>query len=283
MEIVRRAYDLGINYFDTADMYQLGGAENLLRGALEGIPREAVVIATKAFWPVGSGPNDHGLSRKHLMESVNRSLRRLGTDYVDIFFCHRFDPEVPLEETLSTLDVLVRSGKVLYVGVSEWSAPEIERALGLERENRWDPIRASQPCYNMLNRYIERDVLATCDREGIGQVVWSPLAEGFLTGKYREDTAPPPGSRAADARLASAIRDYMTPDNYRRVRELSRLADEAGMPLARMALAWTLRLPGVSSAITGASRVEQLEENVRAVDVKLSNDLLAAVESVLNG
>ncbi len=282
IEIVRRAYDLGINYFDTADMYQLGGAEELLRVALDGIPRESVVLATKAFWPVGPGPNDRGLSRKHLFESVNRSLRRLGTDYVDMFFFHRFDPEVPLEETLSTLDMLVKAGKVLYVGVSEWAAPQIERALGLEAQYGWDPIRVSQPCYNMLNRSIERDVLATCDRAGIGQVVWSPLAEGFLTGKYKEGAPLPEGSRAADSRLASAISNYMTPRNYERVKELEALANEAGMPLARLALAWILRLPSVASAITGASRLEQLEANVLAADIILPDDLLKAIDSVLD-
>lgn len=281
VHIVRRAYDLGINYFDTADMYQLGAAEDLLRVALEGIPRESVVLATKAFWPVGPGPNDRGLSRKHLVESVHRSLRRLGTDYVDMFFCHRFDPEVPLEETLSTLDMLVKAGKVLYVGVSEWTAPEVERALGLEAAKGWDPIRVSQPCYNMLHRSIEEDVLATCDRAGIGQVIWSPLAEGFLTGKYRQNAPLPTGSRAADTRLDSAIVEYMTPRNYERVEKLAALAQAAGMPLARLALAWTLRLPSIASAITGASRVEQLEENVLAADVTLSDDLLQAIESVL--
>ena len=283
VSIIRRAYDLGVNYFDTADMYQLGRAEELLRVALEGIPRESVVLATKAFWPVGPGPNDRGLSRKHLVESVNRSLRRLGTDYVDMFFCHRFDPEVPLEETLSTLDNLVRSGKVLYVGVSEWPATEMERALGLCQTHGWDPIRVSQPCYNMLNRGIEADVLPTCDRAGIGQVVWSPLAEGFLTGKYQEGVPFPHDSRAADGRVASAIADYMTPANYARVARLQQLAQEVGMPLARLALAWTLRRPSIASAIMGASRVEQLEANILAADVDLPGDLVDAIESVLTG
>lgn len=281
VEIVRRAYNLGINYFDTADMYQLGRAEELLRTALHGIPRESVVLATKAFWPMGPGPNDRGLSRKHLVESVNGSLRRLGTDYVDMFFCHRFDPEVPLEETLSTLDTLVRSGKVLYIGVSEWPAVEIERALGLEAASGWDPIRVSQPCYNMLNRSIETDVLDTCDRAGIGQVVWSPLAEGFLTGKYKQGAPLPKGSRAADARLASAISDYMTPENFRRVERLEAVAKAAGIPLARMALAWTLRRPSVASAITGASRIGQLEDNVLAAEMTLSGDLLDAIDKAL--
>ncbi len=279
--LVHRAYELGVNYFDTADMYQLGAAEELLRRALDSIPRESVVLATKAFWPVGGGPNDRGLSRKHVFESVNRSLRRLGTDYVDMFFCHRFDPEVPLEETLSTLNHLVTAGKVLYLGVSEWGAPSIERALGLQAASGWDPVRVSQPCYNMLHRNIEEAVIPTCDRAGIGQVVWSPLAEGFLTGKYRAGEPAPQGSRAADKRLASAIGDYMTAANYARVERLGRVAEQAGMPLARLALAWTLRSTSVASAIIGATRLEQLEENVLAADVRLGDDVLAAVDEVL--
>lgn len=279
--LVRRAYELGINYFDTADMYQLGGAEEFLSQALEGIARESLVLATKCFWPVGDGPNDRGLSRKHVVESVHRSLRRLNTDYVDMFFMHRFDPEVPLEETLSTLDMLVKAGKVLYVGISEWRAADIERAIGLQALHGWDPIRVSQPAYNLLNRKIERSVIPTCERHGIGQVVWSPLAEGFLTGKYEYGKAPPASSRAANTRLASAITDFMVADNYKRVERLQAVAEDAGMPLARLALAWTLRLPNVASAITGATRLEQLEENVRAAEVTLDTATLEAVEEAL--
>lgn len=281
MGIIRKAYDLGINYFDTADMYQMGAAEELLAEALEGMPRESVVIATKAFWPVGPGPNDQGLSRKHLFESVERSLRRLRTDYVDMFFCHRFDSSVPLEETLSTLDRLVAAGKVLYVGVSEWSAASIDTAANVARAHDWDPIRVSQPCYNLLHRNIEDDILGVCERLGIGQVVWSPLAEGFLTGKYRVDEAFPQGSRASDRRVAATITTYMTPENYRRLERLMRVADEAGIPLARMALAWTIRLPAVASAIIGVSRLSQLEENVLAVDEVLSQDTLDEIERAL--
>ena len=199
VDLVHRAYDLGINYFDTANVYQGGAAERLLAKALTGIPRASVVLATKAFWPVGPGPNDRGLSRKHLVESVNRSLERLNTDYLDVFFCHRFDAEVPLEETLSTLDQLVRAGKILYVGVSEWTAAQMERAVGLQVAHGWEPIRVSQPRYNLLHRDIETEVIPTSERAGIGQVVWSPLAEGFLTGKYREDAPPPADSRRRPA------------------------------------------------------------------------------------
>lgn len=174
VQMIRRAYELGIHYFDTADMYQVGGAETLLARALTDIPRESLVIATKAFWPVGPDPNDRGLSRRRLVKSAHRSLKRLSTDYVDIFFCRRFDPEVPLEETLSTLHYLVEAGKVLYLGISEWDAPSIERALGLEQAHGWDPIRVSQPCHNMLNRCIEAGIVPTCQRVGIGQVVGSP-------------------------------------------------------------------------------------------------------------
>jgi aryl-alcohol dehydrogenase-like predicted oxidoreductase len=281
ISLVRRAYELGVTYFDTADVYQMGAAEELLARALEGIPRESVVLATKCFWPVGEGPNDRGLSRKHVFESVHRSLRRLRTDYVDIFFMHRFDPTVPLEETLSTLDHLVKAGKVLYVGISEWRAADIERALGLQALHGWDPIRVSQPAYNLLNRKIEHSVIPVCERHGIGQVVWSPLAEGFLTGKYVQGQPPPPGSRAADGRLESGIREYMVPENYRRVERLKAVADAAGMPLARLALAWTLRLPNVAAAITGATRLEQLEENVQAADVTLDAATLDAIEKAL--
>ena len=281
VDMVRRAYELGINYFDTADVYQGGEAERLLAKALDGIPRSSVVLATKAFWPVGRGPNDRGLSRKHLIEGVEASLKRLNTDYVDMFFCHRFDARVPLEETLRTLDDLVRAGKILYVGISEWTAAQIERAVGLQAVHGWEPIRVSQPRYNMLNRDIEREIIPTCERAGIGQVVWSPLAEGFLTGKYREGQAPPSESRAADKRLGASAREYMTPANYETVRRLGNVAEEAGMPLPRMALAWTLRQPNVAAAIIGASRLSQLDENVAAADVVLSADLMEAIEQVL--
>ncbi len=283
-ECVRTAYDLGVNYFDTADVYQGGKAEDALAKALKGIPRTSYVLATKAFWPSGQGPNDRGLSRKHLFESVHQSLRRLGTDYVDLFFCHRFDPETPVEETLRALDDLVRQGKILYPAVSEWSAAQMERALGIADARGFDRIVSDQPLYNMFDRGIEREILPLAEREGIGLVVFSPLAQGLLTGKYRVGEAPKAGYRGADPRLGAFMKRRLEDEAVlRQVETLDGLAREAGMPLAHLALAWVLRQPAVASAITGATRAEQVRQNVGAADVRLDPDLLARVEAVLSG
>lgn len=197
-KIIRRAYEAGVNFFDTANVYARGAAEVVVGEALRDFPRESYVLATKAFWPMGDGPNDRGLSRKHIMEQCHASLRRLGVDYVDLFYCHRYDPETPLEETLRALDDLVTQGKVLYVGVSEWTAAQIAEAVHLARQLNLDPIVVNQPNYSLINRRIETEIMPLCAREGIGIVPFSPLGQGILTGKYRPGEEPPPGSRGAD-------------------------------------------------------------------------------------
>lgn len=272
---VRAALDAGINHFDTADAYQGGEAEVVLRHALEGVDRGALVLATKVYWPTGPGPNDRGTSRKHLMESVDRCLRRLGTDYVDILYCHRFDEETDPEETVFALNDLVQQGKVLYSGVSMWPAHRIKEARGLQRRLGLRGFAASQPVYNLFSREIEREVIPVCREEGMGLIVFSPLAQGVLTGKYRPGEAAPAGSRGAgNERLVRA-------EHLQRVERLRPIAEQAGLTLAQLALAWTLRLPEVSSALIGASRPEQVAENVKAAEIDLTADVIAAVEEAL--
>lgn len=237
----------------------------MLGRALRGQRRESLEIFTKVYWPTGDGRNDRGLSRKHIFESIHGSLRRLGTDYVDLYQAHRFDHETPLEETLRAFDDLVRQGKVLYVGVSEWRAEEIARALKIADEMGLDRIVSNQPQYSMLWRVIESEVVPLSEREGVGQVVFSPLAQGVLTGKYVPGQAPPAGSRATDAEGgASVIKRVLREEVLTRVQRLRPIAEEAGLSMAQLAVAWVLQNPNVSSAIIGASRLEQVRDNVRA-------------------
>lgn len=278
---IDKAYELGVNFFDTANIYRRGEAEIVVGKALRKYPRDSYVLATKAFWPMGDGPNDRGLSRKHIIEQCNASLKRLGVDYIDLWQCHRYDPETPLEETLRAIDDLITQGKVLYAGVSEWSATQIADARHIQRQLNLDPFVSNQPEYSMLVRYIEKEVLPVCEREGMGQVVWSPLAQGVLTGKYKPGQAPPAGSRATDEAGARMIGRFLNDETLRKVEQLGALAAEAGLTLPEMALAWVLRQPGVSSAIVGASRPEQVEQNVKAVGIKLDDDLLEKIEEVL--
>jgi len=279
---VRAALDEGITTFDTADVYAGTKAEAVLGRALEGQRRESLEIFTKVFWPTGDGRNDRGLSRKHIIESCNASLQRLQTDYVDLYQAHRYDHETPLEETLRAFDDLVRQGKVLYVGVSEWNARQIQRAVEIAAEMGFDRIVSSQPQYSMLWRVIEAEVVPTSEEHGIGQIVWSPLAQGVLSGKYQPGEQPPPGSRAADEKGgASFMRQFMTDDVLRRVQQLRPVADEAGLSLAQLAIAWVLQNPAVSAAIIGASRPEQVSENVKASGVRLDKELLERIDDVL--
>ncbi|MGI5321927.1 aldo/keto reductase family protein [Actinomadura nitritigenes] len=279
---VRAALDEGITTFDTADVYAGTRAEEVLGRALKGRRREGLEIFTKVYWPTGPGPNDRGLSRKHIMESINGSLRRLGTDYVDLYQAHRFDNETPLEETLRAFDDLVRQGKVLYVGVSEWRAEEIERALKIADEMGFDRIVSSQPQYSMLWRVIEEEVVPLSEREGIGQIVWSPIAQGVLTGKYRPGQPLPEGSRATDDKGgADMIKRYLNDDLLTRVQNLKPIADGLGLSMAQLAIAWTLQNPNVSAAIVGASRPEQVADNVKAAGVKLDADVLKRIDDVL--
>ncbi|MBM6994068.1 aldo/keto reductase family protein [Paenibacillus sp. DXFW5] len=276
---IKTAYDLGINFFDTANVYEKGAAEELVGKALKAYPRESYVLATKAFWPMGEGPNDRGLSRKHVMEQVHASLKRLGHDYIDIFYCHRHDPETPLYETLRTIDDLIRQGKILYAGVSEWQASQIAEAVGLADRYLLDRIVVNQPVYNMFNRYIEKEVIPVSERSGIGQVVFSPLAQGLLTGKYTSANNIPQDSRAAKL---DWVRKGITEENIAKVKQLEGIAAELGISVGNLALAWILRQSNVASALVGASRPDQVTENAKASGIKLSEDVLTRIEEILN-
>jgi aryl-alcohol dehydrogenase-like predicted oxidoreductase len=278
---VQAALDEGITTFDTADVYAGTRAEQVLGRALHGVRRESVEICTKVFWPTGPGPNDRGLSRKHIMESAHASLRRLQTGYLDLYQAHRYDHETPLEETLRAFDDLVRQGKVLYIGVSEWRAEEISAALKIAGELGLDRIVSNQPQYNMLWRVIEAEVVPLCEEAGIGQIVWSPIAQGVLTGKYQPGDQPPAGSRATDPGGAGFIGGYLTDDILRRVAGLRPAAADAGLSLAQLAVAWVLQNPNVSAAIIGATRPEQVRENVRASGVRLDPALMGQIDDIL--
>jgi aryl-alcohol dehydrogenase-like predicted oxidoreductase len=281
---VRRALDEGITTFDTADVYANTRAESVLGKALQGERRESLEIFTKVYWPTGPGRhNDHGLSRKHIMESIDGSLERLGTDHVDVYQAHRYDHETPLEETMEAFADVVHAGKAHYIGVSEWRAEEIREGHRLARELRI-PLVSNQPQYNMLWRVIEAEVVPTCVELGIGQVVFSPIAQGVLTGKYKPGQDYPAGSRATDEKGgATMISRWLRDDVLRSVQALQPLADEAGLSLATLAVAWVLQNDNVSAAIIGASRPEQVTENVKAAGVRLDSDLLTRIDEVLTG
>lgn len=280
--LVHQAFDLGINLFDTADVYAQGEAEKALGEALSSLPRQHVVIATKCFFAMSEHPNDRGLSRKHISESVEGSLRRLGTDYLDLHQCHRPDPDTPIEETVRAYEDLIRQGKLLYWGVSEWSADQIEQACQLaDFHGGYRPI-SNQPQYSIMRRQIEGDVLPISEREGLGQIVFSPLGQGALTGKYSGGKIPDE-SRANDPKRNLWMNDYLTPESLERVDALRPLADGLGISMAQLALAWCLREPGVSSVIIGATRGEQLEENAKAVGVELPDEVVARIDEVFPG
>lgn len=279
---IRRAYELGVNFFDTANAYNRGAAEEVMGRVLAEYPRESCVIATKVYFPMGEGPNDRGLSRKHIMEQCEASLRRLGTDYIDLYQCHRHDPETPPEETLRALDDLQAQGKILYAGVSEWSAAQIADAVGIADRLGLRKLVSNQPIYNMLVRYIEKEVVPVSLREGIGQVVFSPLAQGILTGKYKPGSPIPAKSRASDERTNLWIKSYLRDDVLACVEKLAALAEETGCTPTQFALAWVLGRPGISSAIVGASRTAQVEENAAAADLNLPEDVLKKADAILD-
>ncbi|WEG13202.1 aldo/keto reductase family protein [Pullulanibacillus sp. KACC 23026] len=274
---IHKAYDLGINFFDTANVYMRGEAEKVVGKAIKKFSRESYVLATKVFGNMGDGPNDKGLSRKHITEQANASLKRLDVDYIDLYYCHRFDPSTPLEETLRALDDLVRQGKVLYIGVSEWTAEQITEAAHLADKKLLDRFVANQPQYSMLWPKIEKEVIPVSEKHGVGQVVWSPLGQGVLTGKYKKGQQPPAGSRAAEKDLSNLLTD----ENLEKVDKLTQVAQELDITVAQLALAWVLRQPNVSSALVGASRPEQIEENAKASGIKLSEDTLARISQIL--
>jgi aryl-alcohol dehydrogenase-like predicted oxidoreductase len=278
---VHAALDAGITTFDTADVYAGTRAEVVLGRALAEQRREALEIFTKVYWPTGPGPNDTGLSRKHIMESCHGSLRRLGTDYVDLYQAHRYDHDTPLEETMTAFADLVRQGKVLYIGVSEWSAQQIRDAAALAAELRV-PFVSNQPQYSLLWRVIEDQVVPASEEVGVSQIVWSPMAQGVLTGKYLPGQPVPEGSRATDDKGgADFVQRFLRDDVLELVQQVVPLADEAGISMAQLAVAWVLRNQNVASAIVGASRPEQLADTAAAVDITLDDDLVARVEEIL--
>src|SRR3954470_16199482 len=278
---VKAALDVGITTFDTADVYAGTRAEEVLGRALKGERREGLEIFTKVYWPTGPGPNDRGLSRKHIMESINGSLRRLQVDYVDLYQAHRYDHSTPLEETMQAFADVVRSGKALYIGVSEWSAEQIREGKALA-ERLGVPLVSNQPQYSALYRVIEAEVIPTCRQLGLSQIVFSPLAQGVLTGKYRPGEPPPEGSRATDETGgAEFIEQLLRDEVLERVQQLRPLADQAGLSMVALALAWVLQEDNVASAIIGASRPEQVRDNVEAVGVRLDPDLKRQVDELL--
>jgi aryl-alcohol dehydrogenase-like predicted oxidoreductase len=281
-QCVRAALENEISTFDTADVYANTAAETVLGEALKGERRESLEIFTKVYWPTGpGGKNDTGLSRKHIMESVNGSLRRLQTDYVDLYQAHRFDTETPLEETMQAFADVVRQGKALYIGVSEWTAEQIRAGHALATDLGIRLI-SSQPQYSMLWRVIEGEVVPACQELGIGQIVWSPVAQGVLTGKYLPGQEPPAGSRATDDKGgADMIQRFMRDDVLTRVQGLRPLADEAGLTTAQLAVAWVLQNDNVAAALVGASRPEQVTENVKAAGVRLEDSLMARIDETL--
>ncbi|MFI5708495.1 aldo/keto reductase family protein [Kribbella sp. NPDC051620] len=281
---VKAALEAGITTFDTADVYANTKAETVLGEALEGVRRESLEILTKVYWPTGpGGPNDAGLSRKHIHESINASLKRLKTDYVDVYQAHRYDTETPLEETMEAFADVVRAGKALYIGVSEWTAEQLQEGHRLARELHVSLV-SNQPQYSMLWRTIEAEVVPASEELGIGQVVFSPIAQGVLTGKYKPGAELPAGSRATDDKGGSnMISRYLNDDVLTRVQELQPIADEVGLSMSQLAIAWVLQNPNVSSAITGASRPEQVTENVKAAGVKLEDGLLKRIDETLGG
>jgi aryl-alcohol dehydrogenase-like predicted oxidoreductase len=278
---VHRALELGITTFDTANGYAGGRAESVLGRALHGQRREGLEIFTKVYFPMGAGKNDRGLSRKHITESANASLQRLGVDYVDMLQAHRYDFDTPLEETLRAFDDLVRAGKVLYVGVSEWTAEQIQNAVEIADAMGFDRIVSNQPQYSMLWRVIEPKVVPTSDEFGIGQIVWSPLAQGVLTGKYLPGQPPPMDSRATDPMGGRFIADWLREEVLLAVQALRPIADDLNLTLAQLATAWVLQNESVSAAIVGASRPEQLDETVRAAGVTLEPDVMERIDKTL--
>ena len=277
---IQRAYERGVTFFDTADVYARGRAEEIVGRAIRELPRDLLVLATKVFFPIGDGPNDRGLSRKHIRAQLDGSLRRLGVEYVDLYQCHRYDAATPLEETVQMMDDLVRAGKILYWGTSEWNADQIIGAVNLARAHGWAEPVSNQPQYSALWRRVEPRVFPVCRQYGLGNVVWSPLAMGILTGKYTDATHPPAGTRAAGG-AAGMMEDYFTQPVLDAVQRLKPLAERAHCTLAQLALAWCLRTPVVSAVIVGATRPEQVDDNVAAADLDVDPAIFTAMDNVL--
>ena len=277
---IRAAYDAGVNFFGCADAYSGGDAEKFLGKVLREYPRHSYVVSSKVFFPVGPGANDWGLSRKHIVEQLDRSLKNMGLDYLDMYFCHRFDPTTPVEETMQALSDMVAAGKILYYGVSEWSPVQITEAVSIAKELHLRPMSVIQPQYNMADRYIEDEIVGICRKNGIGIVPFSPLAQGLLTGKYRKGQPLPEGSRATH-QADRQINNLLTEENLDKVEKLAKIADGLGVTLSVLALAWILRLPEISSVITGASKPGQIAANIAASGLKLSDDILKEIDGIL--
>ncbi len=280
-DLIHTAYDAGVNFFDNADIYANGQAEVVAGNAIKDLPREALVISSKVFWPTMPGPNGRGLSRKHIMESVHASLKRLGTDYLDLYFCHRFDPDTPIDEIVYTMDTLARQGKILYWGTSEWRAWQVTAAIALANDHHLIPPTMEQSQYNMFHRRrVEMELAPVCREYGLGLTTWSPLYYGILTGKYNDGI--PQGSRAAMDSMAW-IRDRITPERVAIVRQLGEIAKDLRVTTAQLAIAWLLRRKEVSSVITGATHPNQLQDNLESAEAvdKLSDDMLDRIEQVL--
>lgn len=277
-QCIERAYDLGVNFFDTANVYARGKAEEVVGKTLSHYPRDSYVLATKVYFPMGDGPNDRGLSRKHILEQCDASLKRLGVDYIDLYQAHRYDPTVPLAETLMAFDHLVRQGKILYYGVSEWTAGQIAHATDLTRLAGLYPLASDQPHYNILRRDIEKEVMPLCEREGIGIINFSPLEQGILTGKYKPGETLPQGSRASDPRSNR----FMELDDQQltKVQKLIPLAQQEGLSMSQLGLAWCLRNRALSSVIIGATKPQQVEDNVGAAGKQLSPETLQAIDAL---
>lgn len=280
-DLIHEAYDAGVNYFDNADIYANGGAEKVMGEAISDLPREALVLSSKVFWQTMPGPNGKGLSRKHIMEACEASLRRMNTEYFDLYFCHRFDPETPIEEVVRAMDDLIRSGKVHYWGTSEWRGSQLARAHGIAERWGFYPPRVEQPQYNMFaRRKVEDELTVTAEELGIGLVTWSPLRFGILSGKYNQGM-PEEGTRLS--RDEKWARRELTEERLEKARAIERVAEDLGVSMAQLAIGWLLRLPQVSSVITGATRLSHLRDNLEAPAVlnKLSQDDLNRIDEIL--
>lgn len=281
-EIIRLAYESGVNFFDCADAYSGGEAERFLGRLLKNYRRSSIVVSSKVFFPTGSGANEWGLSRKHIVENIDRSLKNMGMEYLDLYYCHRFDLSTPMEETLRALSHLVDQGKILYYGVSEeWGGARLEEAQQIIREYHLHPLTSVQPQYHMMDRYIEHEIMGICEKYGIGIMPFSPLAQGLLTGKYKKGQPYPQGSRATH-QADKQVNHLLTDENLDKVEKLTQIAKELGTNMSVLALAWILRKGIVSSVITGASRKEQLENNLAASGFEIPADAMQKIEEILN-
>ena len=281
LQTVNAAFDAGVNFFDCADAYSGGAAERFLGRALKEHRRSEYVVSSKVFFPMGPGANEWGLSRKHIIEQLDNTLKNMGLDYLDLYFCHRFDPTTPVEETMQALSDMVAAGKILYYGVSEWSPVQIEEALAATKELHLRPLSVIQPQYHMMDRYIEDEIMGICEKNGVGITVFSPLAQGLLTGKYRKGAPLPAGSRAtwqADRQINALLTD----DNLDKVERLAKVAERLGVTLPVLALAWILRKKQITCVITGASRPAQLQANVAASGFAIPQDALDEIEEILD-